>query len=52
MLAVIAAVIKVRARRLTYKDPRIRQRYNELYRPFIVQHGLDTGAHPLQVSIT
>ena len=43
---------KVNARRLTCKDPRIRKRYNELYRPFVVQHGLDTIAYSLQASIT
>ena len=51
MLAVMA-VIKARARRLTRKDLRIRQTYNELYRSFVVQHGLDTRAHALQVSTT
>ena len=43
---------KVNTRRLTCKDPRIRQRYSELYWPFVVQHGLDMRAYKLQVSIT
>jgi hypothetical protein len=43
---------KVKARHLTYKDPRVRQRYNELYRPFVVQHGLDMRSYRLQTSVT
>ena len=44
---------KVNAWYLTCKHPRIRKRYNELYRPFVVQHGLDMRAYTLQeASIT
>jgi hypothetical protein len=44
---------KVKARRLTCKDPRVRQKYNELYRPFVVRHGLDMPrSYRLQASVT
>ena len=43
---------KVNDWRLTCKDPCIRKRYNELYRPFVVQHSLDTRPYSLQASIT
>jgi hypothetical protein len=39
------------ARRLTCEDPRIRQRYNELFRRFVQQHRLDLRAFNLQTQI-
>ncbi len=41
-----------KARRLTCKDPRVRERYNDLYRPFVQQHHLDSRSYMLQSSIT
>jgi hypothetical protein len=38
-------------RRLTCKDPRIRQRYNERFRRFVQQHRLDRRAFNLQTQI-
>jgi hypothetical protein len=41
-----------KARRLTCKDPRVRERYNDLHRPFVQQHHLDSRSCVLQSSIT
>jgi hypothetical protein len=40
-----------KARRLTCTDPRIRQRYNDLYRPYVQQHRLDMRSYTLQSSV-
>jgi hypothetical protein len=40
------------ALRLTCKDPRVRQRYTDLYRPFVQQHCLDVRSYNLQESST
>jgi hypothetical protein len=39
------------ARRLTCKDPRVRDRYLALYRPFVRQHQLDLRSYELQASV-
>jgi hypothetical protein len=41
-----------KARRLTCKDPRVRERYNDLCRPFVLQHHLDSRSHLLQSLLT
>jgi hypothetical protein len=41
-----------KARRLTCKDPRVRERYNDLYRPFVLQQHLDSRSYLLQSSLT
>ena len=40
------------ARHLTCTDPRVRQRYTEVYRPYVQQHRLDQRSFRLQSSIT
>jgi hypothetical protein len=39
-------------RHLTCKDPRVRQRYTDLYIPFVQQHCLDIRSYNLQELIT
>jgi hypothetical protein len=41
-----------KARCLTCKDPRVRERYNALYRHFVLQHRLDSRSYLLQSSLT
>jgi hypothetical protein len=41
-----------KTRRLTCNDPRVRERYNDLYRPFVLQHHLDSRSYLLQSSLT
>jgi hypothetical protein len=40
-----------KARRLTCTDPRILQRYTDLYRPYVQQHCLDMRSYNLQSSV-
>jgi hypothetical protein len=43
---------KPQAKRLTCQDPRIRQRYNDLYRKYVRQHRLDSRSYRLQESVS